>query len=66
MKSILSFFASIIIFICISLDIPCYPMGEKLDMNKFGAEPTFSDEFDGESRKISARIHSEQKLITIQ
>lgn len=46
MKSILAFFASIIIFLCTSLDIPCYPMGEKLDLNKF--EPTFSDEFDGE------------------
>lgn len=48
MKSILAFFASIIIFLCTSLDIPCYPMGEKLDMGKFGAVPTFSDEFDGE------------------
>ena len=46
MKSILAFFASILIFLCTSLDIPCYPMGEKLDLNKF--EQTFSDEFEGE------------------
>ncbi len=46
MKSILAFFASIIIFLCTSIDIPCYPMGEKLDMNKFAE--TFSDEFEGE------------------
>lgn len=46
MKSILSFFASILIFLCTSLDIPCFPMGEKLDMNKF--TETFCDEFEGE------------------
>ena len=46
MKSILAFFASIIILICTSLDIPCYPMGEKLDMDKF--KETFSDDFTGE------------------
>lgn len=46
MKSIVSFFASMIIFICTGLDIPCYPMGEKLDLDKF--EQTFSDEFSGE------------------
>ena len=46
MKSILAFFASIFIFLCTSLDIPCYPMGEKLDLDKF--EQTFSDEFEGE------------------
>ncbi len=46
MKSILAFFASILIFIFTSLDIPCFPMGEKLDLDKF--EQTFSDEFEGE------------------
>ena len=46
MKSILSFFASIIILICTSLDIPCFPMGEKLDMEKF--EIMFNEEFEGE------------------
>ena len=46
MKSILSFFASIIILICTSLDIPCFPMGEKLDMDKF--EIMFNEEFEGE------------------
>lgn len=46
MKAILSFFTSIIMFICFTLDIPCYPMGEKLDLDKF--TQTFSEEFDGE------------------
>ncbi|MBE6820921.1 MAG: glycoside hydrolase family 16 protein [Ruminococcaceae bacterium] len=46
MKSILSFFASIIILICTSLDIPCFPMGEKLDLEKF--EIMFSEDFSGE------------------
>ena len=46
MKSILPFFASIIILICTSLDIPCFPMGEKLDMDKF--EIMFNEEFEGE------------------
>ena len=46
MKSIISFLASIIILICTGLDIPCYPMGEKLDMGKF--KETFSDDFDTE------------------
>ena len=48
MKSILSFFASIIILICTSLDIPCFPMGEKLDMEKFDPVPTFAEDFSGE------------------
>lgn len=46
MKSILSFFASVIILICTSLDIPCFPMGERLDMEKF--VPTFTEDFSGE------------------
>ncbi len=46
LKSIFAFFTSLIISLCITLDIPCYPMGEKLDMDKF--RQTFSDEFDGE------------------
>ncbi len=46
MKSILSFFASIIILICTSLDIPCFPMGEKVDMEKF--EVMFTEDFSGE------------------
>ncbi len=46
MKSIAAFFASIIIFICGILDLPCYPIGEKLDMDKF--TQTFNEEFDGE------------------
>ncbi len=46
MKSIISFFASIIILICTGLDIPCYPMGEKLDMSKF--KETFIEDFDTE------------------
>ena len=45
-KSVLAFFASIIISLCITLDIPCYPIGQKLDMEKF--TETFSDEFDKE------------------
>lgn len=46
MKSILSFFASIIILICTSLDIPCFPMGKKVDMEKF--EVMFTEDFSGE------------------
>lgn len=46
LKSIISVFTSLIISFCMMLDIPCYPMGEKLDMDKFVS--TFSDEFDGE------------------
>ena len=45
-KSIIAFFMSLLISLCVSLDIACYPMGEKLDTDKF--ELTFSDEFDGE------------------
>ncbi len=45
-QSIAAFFASIIIFLCVSLDIPCYPMGEKIDMDKF--TETFTEEFSGE------------------
>ena len=41
-----AFFYSIVLFICFTLDIPCYPMGEKLDMEKFTI--TFEDEFEGE------------------
>ena len=46
LKSIFAFITSLIISLCITLDIPCYPMGKKLDMDKF--KETFSDEFDGE------------------
>ncbi len=45
-KSILAFFTSLIISFCVTLDIPCYPIGQKLDMEKF--TETFSDEFDKE------------------
>lgn len=45
-KSIFSFFMSLIISLCVALDIPCYPMGEKLDLDKF--ELTFEDNFEGE------------------
>ena len=47
-KSIASFFASIIMFFCSVLDIPCYPLGQELDMSKFTSEPTFCDDFSGE------------------
>ncbi len=47
-KSIASFFASAIMFFCSVLDIPCYPLGQELDMSKFTSEPTFCDNFDGE------------------
>ena len=43
---ITAFFASIIMFITFQLDIPCYPMGQKVDMSKF--TETFSDDFEGE------------------
>lgn len=46
MKAVLSFFISLILSICFALDIPCYPIGEKIDMSKF--EQTFSEEFSGE------------------
>ena len=45
-KSIFSFIMSLIISLCVALDIPCYPMGEKLDLDKF--ELTFEDNFDTE------------------
>ena len=45
-QSIVSFFTSIILSICFLLDIPCYPMGQKVDMDNFSL--TFSDEFDAE------------------
>lgn len=45
-KSIFSFIMSLIISLCVALDIPCYPMGEKLDLDKF--DLTFEDNFDGE------------------
>ena len=45
-KSIFSFFMSLIISLCVALDIPCYPMGEKLDLDKF--DLTFEDDFEGE------------------
>lgn len=43
---ITAFFVSLIVSICAALNIPCYPMGERLDMDKFTL--TFSEEFDGE------------------
>ena len=46
LKSIFSFFMSLIISLCVTLDIPCYPMGEKLDLDKFYL--TFEDNFDTE------------------
>ncbi len=45
-KSIFSFIMSLIISLCVALDIPCYPMGEKLDLDKF--DLTFEDNFEGE------------------
>ena len=45
-KSIFSFIMSLIISLCVALDIPCYPMGEKLDLDKF--ELTFEDNFEDE------------------
>lgn len=45
-KPVIAFFVSIILSFCFMLDIPCYPMGEKLDTDKFTL--TFSDEFEGE------------------
>lgn len=45
-KSIFSFIMSLVISLCIALDIPCYPMGQKVDMDKF--DLTFSDEFETE------------------
>lgn len=45
-KSIASFFASVIVFFCGVLDLPCYPMGQQLDTEKF--VETFRDDFSGE------------------
>ena len=45
-KAIFSFLMSLIISFCVALDIPCYPMGQKVDMDKFVL--TFSDDFDAE------------------
>ena len=45
-KPIISILTTVIMTLCFWLDIPCYPMGEEVDMNKF--ELTFADEFDGE------------------
>ena len=46
LQSIVSFFASIIIVICTSLDIPIYPMGQKINLDNF--TETFTEEFSGE------------------
>ena len=46
MKAITSFLLSIFLSICFALDIPVYPMGEKVDMDKFSI--TFEEEFEGE------------------
>lgn len=43
---ITAFFCSILITICVALDIPCYPMGQKVDMDKFNL--TFEEEFNGD------------------
>ena len=43
---ITAFICSILISICVWLDIPMYPMGEELDMDKFVIQ--FEDEFEGE------------------
>ncbi len=43
---ITAFICSILISICVALDIPCYPMGQRVDMEKFTI--TFEEEFDGE------------------
>lgn len=46
LKPIISILTSLIMSFCVLVGIPCYPMGEEVDMDKF--ELTFSDEFDGE------------------
>ena len=46
LKPIISILTTVIMTLCFWLDIPCYPMGEEVDMDKF--ELTFADEFDGE------------------
>ncbi len=45
-SKITAFFCSLLITICVALNIPCYPMGQKVDMDKF--DLTFEEEFDGE------------------
>ncbi len=46
LRIIASFMASIVMFFCSVLDLPCYPMGRKLDTDKF--VETFCDDFSGE------------------
>ena len=45
-RNITAFFSSIIVFICSTLNIPCYPLGPEVEMDKFRI--TFCDDFDGE------------------
>ncbi len=45
-SEIISFFIAAVLAICSWLNLPCYPMGEKVDMDKFTI--TFEEEFDGE------------------
>ena len=45
-SKITAFICSVIISLCVWLDIPCYPMGQKIDMEKF--TETFVEDFDGE------------------
>lgn len=46
LRIVISAIASLLISLCVMLDIPCYPMGQKLDTDKF--VETFSDDFEGE------------------
>lgn len=46
LNSVTAFFTSIIVIILSWLNIPCYPMGENVDMSKF--EETFTENFDTE------------------
>lgn len=43
---ITAFICSLIITLCVALDIPCRPMGQKVNMDEF--ELTFEEEFTGE------------------
>lgn len=43
LNSVIGFFTSIIVIILSWLNIPCYPMGEKVDMSKF--KETFIEDF---------------------
>ncbi len=45
-EKIIALICSALISICVALDIPCYPMGQKLDTDKFVI--TFEEEFEGE------------------